>query len=106
MDNKPARRTSTQMFPLIREWQQSGQSKTKFCTNQELNIHTFNYWLNKMQSTEKPDSANGFIALKVKEPLQKIEETALQILYPNGSKISFPFGTPISYVKDLLKIAL
>jgi hypothetical protein len=105
MDNKRTHRNSTQMYPLIRAWLQSNQSKTNFCADQNLNIHTFNYWLTKMQSQQTPGAApNGFIALQVDEPLQRAAE--IQILYPNGNKISFTVGTPVFYVKELLELVL
>ena len=42
-------RTLGQMEPLIKEWQKTGISKTLFCRTHQINVHTFSYWIDKLE---------------------------------------------------------
>ena len=41
-------RTLGQMEPLIKEWQKTGISKKLFCRTHKINVHTFSYWVDKL----------------------------------------------------------
>ncbi len=102
--NKEVRRTADQMYPLVEQWRQSGQSKTAFCRLHQLNIHTFGYWVSKKRQEEQQSSTSDFIALSIKPVSRECPE--LQIHYPNGAKICFQVGTSTDYVRSLLQIRL
>ncbi|MFV8328468.1 IS66 family insertion sequence element accessory protein TnpA [Flavobacterium sp. ZS1P14] len=38
-----------QMYTLVEQWRESGSSKSKFCREQHISFHQFNYWLKKME---------------------------------------------------------
>jgi hypothetical protein len=42
---------AAQMSALITAWRSSGVSKKDFCISSNLNLHTFNYWLDKERVT-------------------------------------------------------
>ena len=54
-------RTLEQMAPLIKEWRKTGMNKKLFCRTHQINVHTFSYWVDKLdklgigskESTEK-----------------------------------------------------
>ena len=37
------------MFALVEAWQESGQTKREFLSNQDIGQAKFNYWLNKFR---------------------------------------------------------
>ncbi len=41
-------RTLGQMEPLIKEWQKTGINKKLFCRTHKINVHTFSYWVDKL----------------------------------------------------------
>lgn len=51
---------AAQMSALITAWRSSGVSKKDFCLSSKLNIHTFNYWLDKERVSPL---SGGFIKL-------------------------------------------
>ena len=51
---------AAQMSALITAWRSSGVSKKDFCLSSNLNLHTFNYWLDKERVTAV---SGGFIEL-------------------------------------------
>ncbi|MFV8343689.1 IS66 family insertion sequence element accessory protein TnpA, partial [Flavobacterium sp. XS2P39] len=36
-----------QMYTLAEQWRESGLPKSKFCREQDISLHQFNYWLKK-----------------------------------------------------------
>lgn len=45
-----ARRTSSEMYPLIEKWEESGQTREVFCAKNNLTIGLFAYWRKKYVS--------------------------------------------------------
>ena len=44
---------SEEMAKLIAAWRSSERSKKSFCTEQGINIHTFTYWIEKLESRKR-----------------------------------------------------
>ena len=42
----------TEMYPLVKKWQQSGQSKLSFSKLHGLKAHTFQYWVKKYKEEQ------------------------------------------------------
>ena len=73
--------TLDEMRPIIEKWEVSGLTKKEFCKQQDLAPSVFYYWYKKYKSA---GSAGGFIPIKIKNSIQ---ESHLEILYPNGVKL-------------------
>jgi len=82
---KPQSATNTrqrEMFSLIEEYQQSGQSQNQFCAEKNLPKSTFLYWLKKYRRDKSPTS--GFIPLHFSH---KHYSGDYSIELPNGIRI-------------------
>lgn len=51
---------------IIQQWRESGLTQTQFCTEQEIKLHNFYYWLKKLRVENEPDLGRaGFIPVAV-----------------------------------------
>ena len=67
------------MSRLIALWRASNESKKTFCTSEGINIHTFNYWIAKLESDkEMAGLPLGFVSLR--QP-----EVGLCLRFPSGA---------------------
>ncbi len=46
------------MEPLIKEWQKTGISKKLFCRTHKINVHTFSYWVDKLDKLGRGSKEN------------------------------------------------
>ena len=60
-------------------WKESGLSQTAFCKQEDLNVHTFRYWLAKFETLKKYNS-NHFLPVQVKEEEEKSSSSALNLV--------------------------
>jgi len=44
-----------QMYTLAEQWRESGMPKSKFCREQHISLHQFNYWLKKFNKIAKAE---------------------------------------------------
>jgi hypothetical protein len=90
-------RKESEMFELIRHWEESDEDRATFCKANNLTISTFSYWRTKYRKSQAT-SSNGFIELKPTSP------SALEIVYPNGVVIRMPPTTTLSALKALIRM--
>ena len=51
---------------VIQQWRESGLTQTQFCTEQDIKLHNFHYWLKKQRFENEPDlGRTGFIPVSV-----------------------------------------
>ena len=86
-----------QMRELVGQWQASGQSQKDFASENNLNLHTFKYWIYKFRRDDQP--LEGFIRLD-DIPVQEIS-----LRYPNGVELMVPTCTPATVLMDLIRFA-
>ena len=97
------RKTLSEMEPVLVRWYASNLSKTSFCRQECLQVHTLNYWLERYGNTcaNKMTTANRGDFIKItnkpsaspKLTKQVFDNVAtntdsLMILLPNGVQIS------------------
>ena len=68
-----------EMFKIVEEYLQSGQTQKKFCEQRSLSIFQFKYWLQKYRKKESGD--NPFIRL---QPSNANSLGSYRIDLPNG----------------------
>jgi hypothetical protein len=56
-----SRRTRSDWQALIREFEQSGISRQRFCATASISVSTFDYWRRKLRNEDT--AAGGFIEL-------------------------------------------
>jgi hypothetical protein len=86
-----------QMRELVDQWQVSGQSQKDFATENNLNLHTFKYWLYKFRQDDR--SPEGFIRL------DDIPAQEISLRYPNGVELMVPTSTPVTVLMGLIRFA-
>ena len=97
------RRTAAQMFPMISQWEHSGQSKIEFCTTHQINVHTFGYWQKKYQQSQQSDSSD-FLALEINA--SDAAHKPIHLRYPNGVELHLSNLPEKSLLIDLLKMKI
>ncbi len=95
------------MYRLVKSWQEGKQSKSDFCKDQPINIHTFTYWVQKykIDSGEKKvkSKSEKFISLKVKNS-EPLHHQGIELCYPNGIRLKITGQADIAYLESLLRI--
>lgn len=93
-------RTEEEMFPLVEQWQSSGQTQKAFCTEQDISISIFTYWLRRYRDQANTPEAqeSGFVSVCLADP----RAAALELALPSGAVLRFAQMIPLSYLKALL----
>lgn len=99
-------RKKTEMYPLVKNWQQSGQSKLAFSQTHGLKPHTFHYWVKKYEQEladkSLPDTNSKFIPLALTKSAPPKNQLALT--YPNGVRLELIEQVSIDYLSALIKL--
>jgi hypothetical protein len=103
-------RKKEKMYPLVQAWQNSQQSKSEFCEAEQINIHTFTYWLQKykIEQSKKTNSSgsNKFLPIQIKNPPLSIASPTIEIQYPNGTQLRIHQQVNTQTLTTLLQIKL
>lgn len=87
------RRTSSQMYPLLREYEESGLSKKEFCRTRGLSYAVFWYWYRKY----KRNGGHGFIELSDFNGMEvNLEVDIGQV------RLKFSGLPPVEYLRSLV----
>jgi hypothetical protein len=70
-----------QMYHLVSEYHQSGQSAKSFCEAKQIKHSTFQYWVHK----EKRSKEAAFVPIKTENPYTG--QNTIELVYPNGVKL-------------------
>ena len=83
-------RRQSQMFPLVKLYLASGQSKVDFCAEHNIKVHTFQYWISKYKEGRLDNKqTDRFVPIQIKEDKAK-ENRSILVTYPNGTKVELP----------------
>ena len=85
-----------QMYSLVEQWQQSGESQKSFAQGRQINLYTFRYWINKKLKTQ--DAPSGFVELTGSTG------TPISLRYPNGVELLLPSTVPMGLLKGLIQL--
>lgn len=89
------RHTQEQMQSVIKEWQESGQSKKAFCRDRKITYATFHYWFKRLS----PAAPGGFSEVKLPRPHQP--ET-FELTFPSGARMTFQGEPSAAWLRELL----
>ena len=97
-------RKKSEMYPLVENWQTSGQTKKSFSKANGLALHTFHYWVKKYEKEKSLKSSvpltSDFIPLKV----ASIPSNQLTLTYPNGVSLQLTGQMSNTYLASLIKL--
>jgi hypothetical protein len=72
---------AAKMSALVGLWREGGGSKKAFCASHGINVHTFNYWIAKLDSEQEGSNTPiGFVPLCA-------PESGLSICFPSGAML-------------------
>lgn len=98
-------RTEAEMFPLVAQWQSSGQTQKVFCAEHDLSVSVLAYWLRRYRKhyTDLRHEADcrpeaGFVAVQ----MATSHPVALEVRLPSGAVLRFGQVVPVGYLKALL----
>ena len=97
-----ARRNSREMFPLIAEWERSGQTQQNFCDEHGLNLGLFSYWRKKYLEHHVGDlvgSEPSFLPIELASA--EVSGPVLEMSV-GRAHLSFHQFPEVSYLKKLL----
>lgn len=86
-----------QMNALTEQWRESGLPKSKFCREQDISLHQFNYWLKKFNTiakAEQPKPEVSFFSVAenpsndIKPSSSKFSDRKMRIDLPGGITIT------------------
>ena len=84
-------RTAEQRRELMEEYKASGLGKAEFCRQRGVNLATFCHWFDAKKGRRRKRSAKGIArAPKFAEVAvvpSAVEQAAIEILLPNGSRV-------------------
>ena len=84
-------RTAEQRRELIDEWKASGLGKAEFCRQRGVSLATFCHWFGTKKKRQRKRATKGaaqaptFAEVAMVQPT--VEQSAIEILLPNGSCI-------------------
>ena len=84
------------MLSLVDQWQHSDMSQAEFATTNNINLHTFKYWITK--SRQAVGAGSSFIQLS------DATGSVLCLRYPNGVELLLPVHTPVYLIKGLVHL--
>ena len=93
-------RTEEAMFPLVEQWQSSGQTQKAFCGEHDISVSVFAYWLRRYRDQQDSLDAGqaGFVPVR----MDVSAPAALEVALPSGAVLRFTQVVPLSYLKALL----
>lgn len=87
----------------FKNWEASGISQRQYCANQGIKFGTFQYYRHRLhQST--PPSIN-FVEVQPPVKMKSPGDCALQLMMPNGIRLSIPVDIPESLLKMVITLA-
>jgi hypothetical protein len=90
------------MYKHFLTWKKSGLSKSKYCQENSLSYHGFNYWVKKFSSEKPIDSSENKFLILHPESAKDNSGKFLEIHYPSGIKLILPASIDLSFLKNLL----
>lgn len=88
------------MYPIVKQYQESGLSISSFCKKNKLAASTFRYWIEQYNNWEKSNRSSSFIAVETTRP----DPGFVEINYPNKVSIKVALGTDLSFLKALVNL--
>jgi len=100
--SEPRARRASEMFSLIREWEQSDLKQKEFCTRHGIKLHVFWYWLRRYreEGQEVPKEAQSFVSVEM-EPVA-FDGVLAEVIYPDGTRLVFKERVDLEFLQGLL----
>jgi len=99
------RRTLAEAAALIERRQLSGQTVQEFCESENMNVATYYYWHQRLRLKENEDTSM-LVPISIEKSEQRCESNRenLELIYPNGVRISVPRYSELNLIRELILI--
>ena len=87
------------MFALIEAWSASGLPQKKWCADQGITVHRFQYWNSRYKAERHAGAAPAFIPVSL--PTATFQPVA-ELHYPDGRRLLIHSGIDAQFLKTLL----
>ena len=101
MVNPEKKRSKTEMFPIVEEWQTGKENKKAFCKQKGIAISVFYYWQKRYKESQ---DSGGFVPIRINTKGQLSRNPVIEIEYPNGVLVRLPNQTLPSIVRQYLHL--
>ena len=90
---------------LIKEWQASGESKSRFASSKGISPNTFYYWTKKHQHpSSNQEPAKGFQSITInKHNISNHGQPTAVIHYPSGARLELHVPLEGPFLKSLIE---
>ena len=101
--DKPDRQAHRQfMKDHVDSWQNTNLTQKEYCSQNNLNYHTFNIWVKKFNAGSR-HRKRSFVALRIKNNGQE-EKGNIFIRYPSGVQLTIPAAMSTQRVIELIRL--
>ena len=97
------RRTLAGAALLIERQKSSGVSVVAFCKKEKINLATYYYWHQRLRKNPEVTNIIPVSFEKARIPEFPGNEV-IELVYPNGVRLSIPFGCELSIIRQLVTI--
>ena len=88
-----------QMYSLVEKWQNSSSLKKEFCLENNVNLGTFNYWLNKYRKNKSSE----FIEINPDSNYSDLESnTVVRFKFSGNISAEVPAELAIRFMHQLI----
>ena len=99
------RRTLEEAAAMIVRRQSSGLTVLAFCEEENMNVATFYYWQQRLRLKESEETSM-LVPISIEKATQHSEgnKEYLELIYPNGVRISIPRHSELNLIRELILI--
>ncbi|MCB9292816.1 MAG: hypothetical protein H6559_06755 [Lewinellaceae bacterium] len=114
-DKAGAQRSAEEMFPLMEQYEASGQSQQAFWEEQGLPRSAFHYWLRRYRLSKqaRPSEAEAFMPLEIshgpkaspslpKAAIEACGPAAITITFSDGTRVEARGQVEASFIRQIL----
>lgn len=88
-------RSAEEMYPIVESWLESNLSQKAFCQGRGVKLHLLSYWARRYdqekndRSNPQESSMSAMIPLQIQSRMDAAWQYALEITYPDGTRLWF-----------------
>jgi hypothetical protein len=99
------RKTLAEAAAMVERRQSSGLTVHSFCEAEKINVANYYYWHQRLRVKEREETSI-LVPISIEKPRQDSESNkeSLELIYPNGVRISVPRHSEMNLIRELILI--
>jgi len=99
------RKTMAEVTTIMENQQSSGLNVRAFCLAENINPATYYYWRKRLRLNENPETPMLVpVSFKNAGRQSGMNQENLELIYPNGVRLSVPQGYEMNLIRELVLI--